>query len=558
MAATESIGVCRICPGSCTLILSHDSNGRITGARGDRNNPVTQGYACIKGLNLHEAHYSPERLLRPLKRAADGSFASIPLDQALDEIAARLARIIERDGPDAVAVFKGTLSYLNVAAAHMLPAFLDALGSKSLFSTMTIDQSAKWVTAERLGSWEAGKDPFDVADVLMFIGANPLMSLTAFNFPMQSPSKAMRAARARGMRIVVIDPRRSETARHADVHLQPVPGEDPTILAGLLRMILAEGWHDANFCGRWAAGLDRLRSAVEPFTADYVARRAGVAAEDLYRAAAVFARPVDGRRPRGSAAGATGPSMAPHSNLADHLIECLNVVCGRFARPGDRIMNPGVIGARRARRAQVVAPARSWEKGWRSRVGGACGGFGMLRGEKMSGCLPDEITTPGAGRIRALLVSGGNPVAAIPGQRNAIAAFRDLELLVTIDPFMTGTARLSHYVFGAADDVRTRRDQQPRQRTMGEISAVCDAHRSAHRASPWLRGCRRLAHAMVHREAHEADDPLRRRRARHAKSAEYRRSVHHSDAQQLGIIPGTAPPSRRGAVRGRAATRGAG
>jgi anaerobic selenocysteine-containing dehydrogenase len=134
--------------------------------------------------------------------------------------------------------------------------------------------------------------------------------------------------------------------------------------------------------------------------------------------------------------------MGLHSNLAEHLVECLNVVCGRYARAGDRVANPGVLGAAYPRRAQVIPPRRGWEQGARSRVRG----LGSLFGERMSGALADEILTPGDGRLRALIVDGGNPVIALPEQRKTERAFRALDLLVVIDPFMTATARLAHYV----------------------------------------------------------------------------------------------------------------
>ena len=348
-------------------------------------------------------------------------------------------------GAETVAAFRGTMNYSNLTANHMLPAFLEALGSNSFFSTMTIDQSAKWVTFERLGGWAAGKDPYALADVLLFVGTDPLVSLSTFNFALQNPAKQIHEAKQRGLKLVVIDPRATETARHADVFLQPLPGEDSTILAGLLCIILRRGWHDAEFCARYVKDLPRLIRAVEPFTPDYVAQRAGVSAQGLEAAAAAFAEPIHEplgrRRKRGSAASGTGPNMAPHSNLAEHLLECLNVVCGRFARPGDRVPNPGVVAPRYPRVAEVIPPRRSWESGWKSRLG-----YGMLFGQKMSGTLAQEITTAGEGQIRALLVDGGNPADAVPDQRRIAESLRQLDLLVCVEPFMTNTARLAHYV----------------------------------------------------------------------------------------------------------------
>jgi anaerobic selenocysteine-containing dehydrogenase len=433
---------CRICAGQCGLRIELDDKDRVLAVRGDEENPVTLGYACSKGITLSEAHSHPDRLLHPLKRTADGRFVRIGLGQALDEIAATVREIMTSAGAEAVAGFRGTMNYSNLAANHMLPEWLRCIGSSSFFSTMTIDQSAKWITFERLGGWAAGRDPLDSADVLLWVGTNPLVSLSTFNFDLQHPVLRMREAKARGLKLVVIDPRRTESARHADVFLQPLPGEDVTVLAGLLHLVFRHGWHDREFCERYAPGHEALAWAVSAFTPDYVAVRAGVEPEELLRAASLFAEPLPERRKRGSAASGTGPNMGPHSNLAEHLVECLNVVCGRYARAGDRVPNPGVLGARVARHAQVIPPQRSWLQEPLSRVRN----LGRVFGEKMTGALADEILMPGAGRVRALLVDGGNPVIALPEQRKTERALRSLDLLVVIDPFLTATARLAHYV----------------------------------------------------------------------------------------------------------------
>jgi anaerobic selenocysteine-containing dehydrogenase len=438
MAGTrEARSFCRICSGYCGMILEIDEAGRIVAARGDKAHPLTRGYACIKGLQAPEAHNGPSRLRHPLKRLPDGSFARIPLDQALDEIGAKLAALVDRHGPEALAAFRGTITVYSALSAQMLPDWLAAFGSRGFYSTMTIDQSAKWVTVERLGLWSAGKHQFADADVWMWIGTNPLLSLGSAGIA-SNPALSLRDAKARGLKLIVIDPRHSETAQHADLFIQPKPGEDVAIAAGLINIILAERWHDAGFCADNVAGLGALRRAVARFTPDYVAARAGIAAADLHRAAAMFA---DGPR-RGVAHAGTGVTMAPRSTLADHLFECLNVICGRYLRAGEAIANPGVLSPARAYCAEVIGPSRGWEHGEKGRIGG----HGMLFGEKMTAMLADEMLTPGPGQVRALFVDGGNPASAVPDQRKFVAALKGLDLLVTIDPFLSTTARLSHYV----------------------------------------------------------------------------------------------------------------
>jgi anaerobic selenocysteine-containing dehydrogenase len=259
------------------------------------------------------------------------------------------------------------------------------------------------------------------------------MGMVAYNM-----TKQFKDARARGVKFIVVDPRATETARFADVHLQIIPGQDPTLFAGVIREVLVNGWHDAEFCAAHAKQLTELRREVEPFTLDLVAERAGVQADDVAAAARLFA--FESRK--GCAVSGTGPNMAPHSNLAQHLIDTLNVICGRFRRAGDTVRNPGVLNPQDHLRAEVIPPTRGWASGPKSRVRGVGGMFG----EMMSGTLPEEILTPGRGHIRVLFVNGGNPAVAIPDQRKTVDALKALDLLVTIEPFMTPTARLSHYI----------------------------------------------------------------------------------------------------------------
>lgn len=430
---------CRFCMPFCGTKVTLDENEQIVEVKPDRDDLMTKGYICIKGVEAPAAYYAPDRIQHPMKRMPDGSFQRIALEQALDEIAAVIGQTIAAHGPESIGGFRGAGCLLNASASIMVPTLLDAIGSHKNFTTATIDQSAKIISIGRIGMWQGGRQPLHDSDVRMMFGVNPLVSLATSYFDMTNPTKRMKDARARGMKLIVIDPRRTETAAYADVFLQPHPGEDPTIAAGLLRIILEEGWEDREFCDRWVQDLDLLRDAVAPFTPEYVARRAGVPAEDLWRAASLFARETT----RGGASTGTGPSMAPHSNLTEHLVECLNVVCGRYMRAGEQVVNPGVLRARFAQTAQVLAAPRWWEHGFKSRIGG----YGLLAGEMVSGALSDEILQPGEGQIRVLFAHGSNVANVVPDQRKVVRALRSLDLLVSIEPYMNETARLSHYVF---------------------------------------------------------------------------------------------------------------
>lgn len=432
--------VCRICSGGCGLIFTFDDDGTLTKVRGDRDHPISRGFACEKGLQAPLMMRGEKRLRHVLRRRPDGSHEQIPLETALDEIAARLRSLIDKRGGESVAFFKGTGGHNNTVTVMLRAALMAALGSENYYSVSTIDQSCHYVTRCRMGYWEAGKQPLDGCDVALLIGTNPLVSLGAYQFLSYDPQKRLKAAKAAGMKLIVIDPRQTETARQADLFLQPHPGEDPTVVAGLVRLVLENGWHDPDFSERWIEGMDALRVAVDPFTPDYVEARAGVPSADLRRAAEMFAR--DGRR--GPATLGTGVSMAPRSNLASHLIECLNVICGRVLQKGDRVPNPGLISSAREFRAQVGAPYREWERSSRTVTG-----HGTVMGERPTGVLADQILTESPDRVRAMFINGANLAVSVPDQKRIVEALRDLELLVTIDHFMTPTAALSHYVIPA-------------------------------------------------------------------------------------------------------------
>ena len=437
-ATREALSFCRQCMGMCGTVVSLDAADRVVSVRGDREDPSTLGYACFKGLNAAEAHNSSVRFLKPMKRMPDGKLVPIDREQALDEIAERIAAIVEADGPEAVAGYRGGGAFFTSSSVMMVPTFLSALGSPKAYSSVTIDQSAKVVALGRLGIWPPGRTPMSRADVYLLVGANPLVSVSANGFDTRNPTKRLRAARERGMKLIVIDPRETETAHFADIHLQLLPGEDCAVLAGLLHLILEAGWQDHSFCDRYADDVAALQRAVASFTPAEVARRADVPEATLREAARLFAHACHS----GPAAGSTGADMAPGGNLAEHLIECLNIVCGRYLREGAEIEHPGVIHARQPIRAEVIPAPRWWEQGAKSRVGG----FGQLDGELPSGTLPDEILEPGAGRVRCLISHGGNPASAIPGIEKVEQAFSELDLLVAIEPFPTMTTALADYV----------------------------------------------------------------------------------------------------------------
>ena len=430
---------CRICSGGCGVVLSVDHEGRICSIRGDKANSLSKGYACFKGLHSGASHNAESRLLQPLERR-DGAFSELPLETALDRISDRLADIIARHGPDSVAVFCGNGAVLHNTALQMQRSFVEAIGSTQFYTTLTIDQSAKLVSFGRLGAWKAGIPPLEEMQVALMFGANPLISHSSLGYLTADPVRRLKAARKGGLKLITIDPRRTETSANADLALQPFPGQDPAIAGGLIRIILKEGWHDSAFCDQYvgAARLDALRAAVEPLTEAMVEARAGLEPGQLRLVTEMFARDAQ----RGCAHGATGPNMAPFSNLAQHLIDCLNVICGRFLREGERVRQIIVTDPPAPSEAGVIPAGRHWEADGPSRIRG----YRNFYGERLSATLAEEILTPGQGQIRALIVNGGDPATSLPGRAQTLEALRSLDLLVTIDPWLGPTAQMADFV----------------------------------------------------------------------------------------------------------------
>lgn len=434
---TTTTTFCRVCHASCPLEVDVADN-RVLAVRGVMDDPLFEGYTCIKGRQLPDQMADPNRLRGPLRRRPDGTFEEVGSAAALDEIAAALRRIIDEHGPRAVASYTGTGGYQNSVAVPAARAFHQGLDSVSFYTSVTIDQPAKGLAGFRLGGWEAGYHNFTDSDVHMAIGYNPMVSSYGPVGGLQgtNPFVVMRRRKAEGMKLVVVDPRRTELASFADIHLQIRPGEDAVLLAGMIRIVLEEGLQDHEFCERWVSQLDELAAAVDGFTLDVVAARCELAADDVVAATRMFAA-----GPRGTAGTGTGPNMAAHSSLTEHLTVVLNTILGRVNREGDLIENGLLLYPEQTHRAQVVPP-RNPTNGPPSRLRGLRG----YRGEMPTAALAEEILTPGEGRVRALIVSGGNPAVAFPDQELTLRALADLELLVVIDHRMTPTAEFAHYV----------------------------------------------------------------------------------------------------------------
>lgn len=434
---------CRFCHVFCGVEVDLE-DGRIVKVRGDRDNAVSEGYTCIKGRAEPERIYHPERLLSS-KKMVDGAHVDIDAETAMDEVAGRLRAIIDEHGPESVAVYLGDACHrMSATGPWFMRKWLDSIGSPRMYTSYTIDSPSLTVANYRLFGGPMPFGVFDVshADVAMFVATNPVIS-HMMSIPQSNPAKRMKDARKRGMKLVVVDPRRCEAARDADIHLQVKPGEDATLLAAMIKVILDWEIYDRDYVDRFVSGVHDLHEAVRPFDLVYAEKRTEVPAKLIEAAAVMFATARSGGAQSG-----TGLHMARHQNLTTQLVMTLNALCGRYDRRGGLTRHAGVLNRPMPENPGPV-PLKM-HPGPESRVRGIkaiSNWLGML--EMPANTLTDEILTPGKGQIKALIVNGGNPALVLADESATIRALQEVDLLVVTELFMSATARHADYVFAA-------------------------------------------------------------------------------------------------------------
>jgi len=443
--------VCRNCGSFCPTLVTIDDE-QVLKVEGDPKAPIYKGFICPKGRDIPRQHHIANRLLCPQKRLSDGTRVPISSTQAIDEIAERLQRILHESGPDSVAMYLGGGVAEQNTAPGVMRAFLAAIGSPMFFTAGTIDQPGLIVANALHGQWEGGRIHPKRCETLLMIGGNPVISKQ--HLP-QNPAQQLKAITRAGTRLIVIDPRRSETALRAAVHLQIIPGEDPTLLAGLIHLIFALDGVDANFVARNTQGVEALRAAVADFTPDYVAARAGVVAEDLIAAARVL---ISART--GDTALGVGPSMATRGTLSSYLALCIQSLRGFWAGEGEEASRPRVLMPAEIRKAQPSGPRRAW----------GYGRYHFARGLQQTvvgmptAALPELMLSKGKERVRALFLHAG-AMYSWPDPHRTLEALGALDLLVMHDVELTATSALAHYLIATRRQLETPAISQPAEQT---------------------------------------------------------------------------------------------
>lgn len=419
---------CPLCEATCGVALEIEGD-RVRRVRGDTEDPFSQGFICPKGSTLGDLHHDPDRLRRPLVRR-DGVLVEASWQEAFEEIERRLIPILEDRGRQALALLAGNPTTHHLAASLYLRPLIFAAGTRNLYTTSTTDQMPQHVVSGLLwGDPNVFPLPdIDRTDHLLMLGANPIASggslLTAPDMPGR-----LKAMPARGGRLVVVDPRRTETAARADEHLFIRPGTDVFWLAALLQVLFEEGLVDIGRLEPWVDGVDAVRDLVAAYTPERVAPICGIDAETTRREARALA---------GAAAAAVYGRIGNHTvefgTATAWMAALLNILTGNFDRPGG-IMTASPVTARIDDREPG---GRGYRLGrWKSRVKG----HPEVNGELPAAGLADEMETPGEGQVRAVLSVATNPLRSYPNSERLERAFAKLDFYLAVDIYVNETTR---------------------------------------------------------------------------------------------------------------------
>lgn len=422
---------CPLCEAGCGLELTIQA-GEVVRIRGDRDDVFSRGYLCPKGSTLQHLHGDPDRLRQPLVKR-DGRHVPVSWDEAWAEVERLLTGVIERHGREAVALYVGNPTAHNLSAMLFNRVLLQSFGTRQRYSASTVDQVPKQVSAALMfGTAVSVPVPdLDRTDYLLMLGANPYASngslCTAPDFPGR-----LEALRARGGRLVVVDPRRSRTAEEADEWVPIRPGADAHLLLGMVHTLFDEGLVDVgDHVAPYLNGLDDLGALAGRFAPDVVAPACGIDADAIRR----LARELAGA-PTAAVYGRIGTCTQAFGTTTSWLVDVLNVLTGNLDRAG------GAMFTRPAAGSLTTRGAARYGKGFTmGRAHTRVRGLPEVFGEYPVAALAEEIDTPGDGQVRALVTVAGNPVLSTPNSARLDRALAGLEAMVAVDIYLNETTR---------------------------------------------------------------------------------------------------------------------
>jgi anaerobic selenocysteine-containing dehydrogenase len=422
---------CHLCEAICGLEIRTRGDA-ILSIRGDAEDPLSRGHICPKAVALQDLHEDPDRLRGPVKRVGD-QWQAIPWKQALDEVAERLATVHATHGPHSVAAYLGNPSVHNWGNLTHSSALLGPLKTRSRFSATSVDQ----LPHQLVSYWLYGHQllvavpDIDRCQYLLMLGANPLASNGSL-WTVPDVKQRIRDLQGRGGQLVVVDPRRTETAEVADQHHFVRPGTDAALLLALLNVLFSEGLAQPGRLADFTTDLDAVEAAVAPFTPARAAAVTGIPEAAIRQIARDLAA-----APTAAVYGRMGVSTQAHGTLCQWAIAVLNIVTGNLDREGGMCFPEPAM--------DLVAGPGSKPghfNAWQSRVRG----LPEFGGELPVSALAEEIQTPGEGQVRALITIAGNPVMSTPNGRQLEQALGQLDFMVAFDCYRNETTRFADYI----------------------------------------------------------------------------------------------------------------
>ncbi|MFZ5444055.1 MAG: molybdopterin-containing oxidoreductase family protein [Myxococcota bacterium] len=425
---------CRICEALCGLQVTVEDN-RVTAVHPDHQHVATHGFACPKGLKQARMYESPDRVKRPLKRVGT-DYVEISWEQALAEIGAKVKQLRGERGPDSIGMYVGTAAGFGVLHPVFAQGFMTGLGSRSMFASATQDCANKFAVARQLYGFPFTQ-PFpdlDHTKCLIIVGANPVISKWSF-LQVPNPGRTLQELRERGAKVIVVDPRKTETAKLADQHVFIRPNTDPYFYLSFLCELERQGGVRRERAATQADGIDEVLALARQWPPERTAPVTQISAQTL-RALVTTFREADGA----SLYSSTGVNMGTNGSLGFWIQECINLLSGNLDRRGGTLVGRGVMDFPAFGKKNGVLMKEE-----RSRLGD----YGTTNDAFPGGLLADEILTPGDRQLRALFVTGGNPLITMADAGRLKKAFEQLELLVTVDLFRNETGSVAHYVLPA-------------------------------------------------------------------------------------------------------------
>lgn len=431
---TTHYRTCHLCEAMCGLAI-RVQDGQVVDIRGDEQDVHSRGHICPKAIALQDIHTDPDRLRQPQRRTARG-WETVAWEEAFDEAAARIRAIQDRYGRDAVAVYTGNPTVHNTGTILYLYDFLQALGTRNRFASHSLDQLPQMVVSGELFGHQALFPVPDLerTDYFLILGANPLVSNGSI---MSTPhiGRRLRGIRQRGGKVVVIDPRRTRTARAADEHFFIRPGSDVLFLLALTHTLFEEDLVRKNHVWDFTDGIQALRQAVAAYPPDRVADATGIEASDIRRLARELATAE-----AAVCYGRMGVSTQTYGTLCQWLLTALNLLTGNLDRTGGALFSRPAVDFLNLLKKEAKA------RRWSSRVRN----LPETAGDLPTATLADEILTPGKGQIKALITIAGNPVLSAPNAGRMEEALSQLDYMVAIDIYRNETTRHANLILPPA------------------------------------------------------------------------------------------------------------